>query len=281
MMVGDSRRRAVGLAARYSALAVASLITVTPLVYLLLVSFKQNALALGSPWQVMTGPHTLANYGEVWGTSHMSTYFLNSLVVSTATTVITVFLGSMMAYAFARFSFPGRGVLLGLVLVELMVPAIMLLIPQFLLARDIGVLDSRSGLVLFYVGANLALTTFLLIGFFRGIPVELDEAMRIDGAGAWLRYRRLILPLSRPALATTAIFCFLGSWDEYVWALTTINTPDRRTLPIGIALFSGAHTTDWGLVFAASAIALGPVLLVFLIFQRQFVNGMTVGAIKS
>jgi ABC-type glycerol-3-phosphate transport system permease component len=156
-----------------------------------------------------------------------------------------------------------------------------LLIPQFLLARQLGMLDSLWGLVFFYTAMNLGLNTFLLRSFFLDIPRELEEAMVVDGAGPWARYWQLILPLSRPALATVAIFSFLASWDEFVWALTVINDPNRRTLPIAIALFQGQHSTSWGLVFAASTIAVVPVLAIFLIFQRQFVSGITSGALKA
>jgi multiple sugar transport system permease protein len=135
--------------------------------------------------------------------------------------------------------------------------------------------------VVFYVGSTLALNTFLLRGFFESIPRELEEAMIVDGASAWERYFRLVMPLSRPALATVAIFSFLASWDEFVWALTIINDPSKRTLPIAIALFQGEHSTSWGLVFAASAIAVAPVLAVFLAAQRQFVSGLTSGAVKG
>ncbi len=280
-MIGGRAKHRTSMALRYLVLSAVSIVTIAPLVYMVLISFKKNAFIISNPADALTGAHTLANYAEVWDTSHMSVYFVNSVVVSVATTALTVLLGSMMAYAFSRFDFPGRRLLMGVVLVELMVPAIMILIPQFLLARDLQVLDSLLGLVLFYVGANLAFNTFLMVGFFRGIPTELDDAMRVDGAGAWRRYWQLILPLSRPALATAAIFSFLGAWDEYVWALTIINDPANRTLPIGIALFSGAHATDWGLTFAASVIALVPVLVIFLVFQRQFVNGIISGALKS
>ncbi|MCL2464538.1 MAG: carbohydrate ABC transporter permease [Micrococcales bacterium] len=190
-------------------------------------------------------------------------------------------LASMMAYAFARFDFPGRTVAFGVVVLCQMIPSIMLIIPQFILAKDLHVLNSRQGLVLFYVGTNLAFNTFLLRGFFEGIPRELDEAMIMDGAGAWRRYARLALPLARPALATSAIFAFLASWDEYVWAVTILTDDTSRTLPVGIALFAGAHSTNWGLTFAASMIALVPVLIVFLVFQRQFVSGIMSGAVKS
>ena len=135
--------------------------------------------------------------------------------------------------------------------------------------------------MVFYVGSSLSLNTFLLRGFFQAIPVELEQAMQVDGAGAFTRYWRLILPLSRPALATATIFTFLGSWDEFAWALTIINTPSKRTLPIGIALFQGQNSTLWGLVFAASVIAVVPVIVVFLTFQRHFVQGLTSGAVKG
>jgi multiple sugar transport system permease protein len=157
----------------------------------------------------------------------------------------------------------------------------MLIIPQFLLARDLHLLNSLPGLVPFYVGTAVAFNTFLLSGFFESLPAELDEAMIIDGAGAWRRFWNLALPLSKPALATCAIFAFLGSWDEFVWALTVINDPDQRTLPIAIALFQGQHSTSWGLVFAASIIAIVPVLAIYVAFQRYFVAGITSGALKS
>jgi multiple sugar transport system permease protein len=156
-----------------------------------------------------------------------------------------------------------------------------LIIPQFLLAKNLGMLDSLTGLVFFYTGGTVALNTFLLRSFFQDIPRELEEAMVVDGAGPWTRYRKLILPLSRPALATVAIFSFLASWDEFVWALTVINDPDKRTLPIAIALFQGQHSTSWGLVFAASVIAVVPVIAIFVAFQRQFVSGLASGALKA
>jgi multiple sugar transport system permease protein len=244
-------------------------------------SFKHNALVLELPPQFIPHHPTTANYREAWSSNQFGRYFVNSLIVASATTVLAVLLSSMMAFAFARFQFPGRRLLFGLLLIGLMVPTMMLLIPQFLLARDIGALNSLWGLVFFYTAMNLALNTFLLRSFFQDIPRELEEAMVVDGAGPWTRYRRLILPLSRPALATVAIFSFLASWDEFVWALTVINDPNRRTLPIAIALFQGQHSTSWGLVFAASLIAILPVLAIFVTFQRQFVSGIAAGALKG
>jgi multiple sugar transport system permease protein len=187
----------------------------------------------------------------------------------------------MTAYGLARFDFPGRRLIEALILLELAVPAIVLLIPQFLLAKDLHLLDKRLGLVFFYVGVNFAFITFLMIGFFRGVPRELEDSMTVDGAGAFRRYWQLMVPLTLPAHATAAIFAFLGSWDEYVWALTIINDPGKRTLPVGVALFSGQHQVDWGLTFAASVVALVPVIAVFLLFQRHFVRGVMTGALRQ
>ena len=279
---GPARRRLEPLVAlRVAMLAVGAIIMVTPLAYMISTSFKSQAYVLTFPPQFLPHPATLANYEQAWTTQDFARYFGNSLVVAIASTAISLLLSSMMAYAFARFEFPGRELIFRILLLGLMVPAMMLIIPQFVLAKYLHLIDSLTGLVVFYVAGSLSLNTFLLRGFFAGIPAELDQAMEVDGAGSWARYWRLILPLSRPALATATIFTFLASWDEFPWALTVINTPTNRTLPMAIQLFHGQNATQWGLVFAASAIAVVPVIVVFLIFQRHFVQGLSAGAVKG
>ena len=281
MVAGSVSRTRTVLGARILVLSLGALLMILPFAFMVGTSFKQNALVLEIPVKLLPHHPTTANYTQAWSSNRFGRYFLNSLLVAVATTFFSVWLSSMMAYAFARFSFPGRRILFGLLLIGLMVPTMMLIIPQFILAKNLGMLDSLSGLVFFYTGGTLALNTFLLRSFFQDIPKELEEAMVVDGAGPWKRYLKLVLPLSRPALATVAIFSFLASWDEFVWALTVINDPNKRTLPIAIALFQGEHSTSWGLVFAASTILVGPVILVFAIFQRQFVSGLTTGAVKA
>ena len=280
MSVGRrTSRRAV--AARHVLLTVGALIMVTPFVYMVSTSFKKQAYVLTIPPQFVPNPATIDNYVQVLTTQNFAAYFMNSVVVSTTATVASVLISSMMAYAFARFRFPGREVLFRLVLVGLMVPAMMLIIPQFILAKQLGLIDSLLGLVVFYIAASISLNTFLLRGFFASIPRELDDAMQVDGANAWTRYWRLVMPLSTPALATTTIFTFLATWDEFAWALTIINDPAKRTLPLAIQLFQGQNATQWGLVFAASVVAVLPVVVVFLIFQKYFVQGLTAGAVKG
>jgi multiple sugar transport system permease protein len=269
------------LVARYALLTIGAAIMVTPFVYMLSTSFKSQAYVLTIPPQFIPHPATAANYASVWSSHNFSRYFLNSLGVAVATTALSLLLSSMMAYGFARFAFRGKEALYRVLLLGLMIPAMMLIIPQFILAKYLGLLDSLAGLVVFYVVGSLPLNTFLLRGFFQAIPAELEQAMHVDGANAWTRYWRLVLPLARPALATATIFTFLASWDEFAWSLTIINTPSKQTLPLAIALFQGQNSTLWGLVFAASVIAVLPVVVVFLIFQRYFVQGLTSGAVKG
>jgi len=281
VIAGTRRRRSAVTTVRYVLLVGAAIVLALPFAYMVSTSLKAHSLLLEYPPRLIPSDPTLDNYVQAWGANNFGRYFLNSTFVAIATTAGTVLLASMMAYGFARFRFPGKGVLFGMVVVGLTIPTMMLIIPQFLLAKDLGLLNSLPGLIPFYVGTQIAFSTFLLRAFFEQIPGELDEAMLIDGGGAWRRYWNLAVPLSRPALATVAIFTFLGSWDEFVWALTVINDVSQRTLPIGIALFRGQHGTSWGLVFAASVIAVLPVIVVYVVFQRHLVAGLTNGALKS
>jgi multiple sugar transport system permease protein len=281
MVVGNPGRARALLGGRLTLLALGAVVLMIPFIYMVATSFKPNTLVLEIPPQIIPHHPTIANYTSAWTSNRFGRYFLNSLFVAIATTGAALLLSSMMAYAFARFRFPGRRVLFGLLLIGLMVPGMMVLIPQFLLAKQLLLLNSLWGLIVFYTGGNLALNTFLLRSFFQDIPFELEEAMVVDGAGPWTRFWRLILPLSRPALAIVAIFTFLASWDEFTWALTTINDPGKYTLPIAIALFEGQHSTSWGLVFAASTIAVVPAIAIFVVFQRQFISGLASGALKA
>jgi multiple sugar transport system permease protein len=265
----------------YAILIAAAAVMVVPFVMMISTSLKPHAYVLEIPPRLVPDEPTLDNYARAWTSQGFARYFLNSTIVTGAHVVGVLLFSSMMAYAFARFEFRGKRVLFLALLATLMIPAMMLIIPQFLIARDLGLIDTRLGLVVFYVASQLAFLTFLLRGFFEGIPRELEEAMEIDGASPVRIYWHLMLPLSRPALATAGIFAFLAAWDEFVWALTIINDPALRTLPIAIALFQGAHATQWGLVFAASIIAIVPVIVVFVVFQRHFVAGLQGGALKG
>ena len=268
---------------RLLVLLVGAAVMVAPFVYMLSISFTEQSYVLTMPPQLVPDPPTLANYSKALTTQDVPRYFFNSLYVACVSTLASLLLSSMMAYSFARFRFAGRELLFRILLLGLMIPAVMLLIPQFILTKYLGLLDTHLGLIIFYVAGSLAINTFLLRGFFESIPGELDEAMQVDGANAWTRYWRLAIPLARPGLATATIFTFFAAWDEFAWALTILNTPELQTLPIAIRLFAGSgnNAVQWGLVFAASAIAIVPVIIVFLVFQRHFIQGLTSGAVKG
>ena len=276
-----SKRVSPADALRLVTLAIGALVMITPFLYMVSTSFKAQQYVLKIPPQFIPDPATLSNYERVLVRGDFGQYFLNSLFVAVTATAIAVLLSAMMAYGFARYRFPGREWLFRVLLLGLMIPALMLIVPQFVLAKWLGLMDTLWGLIVFYVAGNLALNTFLLRGFFEALPQELDDAMQIDGANAWRRFIGLALPLARPALATATIFTFLATWDEYAWALTSITSPENKTLPIAVALLQGPRGTQWGLVFAASIIAILPVIAVFLIFQRHFVQGLTAGAVKG
>jgi ABC-type glycerol-3-phosphate transport system permease component len=275
------RERLPARTLRYLVLCGGAVLMVGPFVYLLSTSFKPQAFVLEIPPRFLPAHPTTAAYAQAWNSANFSTYFLNSTIVAVASTAISLVLSAMMAFALARFDFVGKRIVFGALLLALMIPGMMLLLPQFLLARRLGLIDSLTGLVVFYVAGSLALNTFLLRGFMEDQPHDLDEAMLVDGANAMVRFTRLALPLARPALAAAAIFTFIGSWEEFVLALTLNSSPSNWTLPVGIAQFQGQHETSWNLVFAASTIALIPVIVVFLAFQRQFLRGLTAGAVKG
>lgn len=280
---GARARHRIALVLRHVLLAAGALVMVAPFVYMLSTSFQPQTFVLVSPPQIIPTNPTVSNYESVIATQDIARNFMNSVIVAVVSTALSLLVSSMMAYAFARFRFRGKETIFRLLLLGLMIPAIMLIIPQFVLAKNLGLLDSLAGLVVFYVAGSLALNTFLLRGFFESIPRELDDAMQVDGANAWTRYWRLALPLAKPGLATATIFTFLACWDEFAWALTIINDPAIRTLPVAIRLFAGSgnNAVQWAIVFAASVLAVIPVIIVFLVFQRYFVQGLTSGAIKG
>ena len=277
------RRRVITSTLRIVLLSLGALIMITPFLYMVSTSFKTSTYVFTNPPQFIPDPATLGNYEQAFATPYFGINFLNSLIVAVISTAISLLVSSMMAYAFARFTFRFKETIFRVLLLGLMIPAIMLIIPQFILAKNLGILDSLVGLIVFYVAGSLSLNTFLLRGFFESIPAELDQAMQVDGAGPWRRYWRLAIPLAKPGLATATIFTFLACWDEFTLALTLTTNPENQTLPIAIKLFAatGNNAVQWGLVFAASVIAVVPVIVVFLVFQRYFVQGLTTGAIKG
>ncbi|RMD64588.1 carbohydrate ABC transporter permease [Candidatus Parcubacteria bacterium] len=265
----------------YISLSGGAVIMMIPLLYMVATALKGQVYVFEIPPRFIPEHPTLANFIEAWGSNNFALYFRNSFVVAIATTLASTLLSAMLAYTFARFDFPGKTFTFYLLLFTLMIPSLMLIIPQFLLAKALGLRNSLQGLIFVYVAMTIPLNTFLLRGFFEQLPTDLEEAVLIDGGGYGTIFFRIVLPLSKPALATVALFTFLFGWDEFTWALTAIDVESKRTLPVAIAAFHGAHLTQWGLVFAASLIAMTPTIVLYIALQRYFVRGLTAGAIKG
>lgn len=268
-------------AALYLLVGGGAVVMVLPFLWMVSTSLKEYAYILDFPPRFIPESPSLQNFVRAWEANNFQLYFRNSLFVTVSAVFLVVLFSAMMAYGFARFEFPGREALFFVFLIVLMIPNVVGIIPQFLLANSLGLRNSLVGLIFFYVAGSIPFNTFLLRGFFEALPAELEDAILIDGGNYLTIFRHMILPLSKPALATVTIFSFLGFWDEYILSLTLIDDPARRTLPVAIATFQGQHGTDWGLVFAASLIAAVPVVAVFISLQRYFVGGITAGSFKG
>ena len=223
-----------------------------------------------------------AAYARVlWGAQPFWRMMWNSLVVATATTLLTLTVGAAAAFALARLALPGRRLMLGGVLALSMYPPIATVSPLYLLLRAVGLRDQLAGLVLPYTAFALPLGIWVLHGFFRQLPDDLYRAARVDGCSPLQALWRVFLPLAAPALATTAILVFIFSWNEFLYAVTLMSSQARRTVPVGIALLSSEHVEPWAEIAAASVVSTLPLVLVTVAFQRRIAAGLTGGAVKG
>nr|WP_237167872.1 carbohydrate ABC transporter permease [Paenibacillus yonginensis] len=222
-----------------------------------------------------------SNYAEAWRIANMNVYFLNSLLITFVSLIVTVLLGSLAAYFLARFSFKLRGLTYSLFLLGMLVPIHATLIPIFLIMQKLSLIDTYLSLILPYTAFHLSLTVFILEGFMRGFPKDLEESGIMDGAGIFRIFWSIILPITRPAMATVIILNFIYNWNEYLFALVLITSNALKTLPLGLANFVGIETASYTLQMSALTIALIPIIIFYLLLQKQLVTGMTAGAVKG
>ncbi len=279
--MNEKKRKVIKDTITYILLFLGLFLVITPFLFMISTALKPHTFVFEIPPKLIPTEVTGDNFIEAITKENFGGYFLNSFIVGISTTITTIVVSAMMAYAFARIDFPGRKVIFYTLLLGMMVPSVMLIIPQFIMSKQLDTLDKRYGLVFVYTTMCIAQQTFLLKGYFSKVPKELEEAAFIDGAGRMKIFWKIIMPLSRPGLATVTIFTFLYSWDEFAFAHVSIQTITKRTLPIAIALFQSQYLTQWGLVFAASLISLIPVIAVFIIFQKYFVKGISTEGLKG
>lgn len=224
---------------------------------------------------------TLANYRKVLVESNIPRYFLNSIVVSLGSTALALILAIFASYGFARFRFRGQRLYQGFVLVGQLLPTAAIIVPLYIVLNELNLINTYFGLILVYLILTLPLSVWMLIGYFKGIPVELEEAAVIDGASRLGVLFRITVPLSLPGLVAVIVYCFVTTWNEFIFALCFATDSTVKTLPIGLSEFSTEFNTDWGAVMAASVLMTLPVALLFLGMQRLFVGGLTSGATKG
>lgn len=265
----------------YAFLVVGGLISIYPLVYMFMTALKPMTLLFEFPPRFLPSEMTLSNFRNAWVSQNFALYLFNSVLVTIASFGLIFLLSSMLAFAYSRFDFKGKKLSFTILMGGLVIPSLTLLIPQFVLIRQLGMFDSRWGLIVIYTAGAIPFTTFMLKGFFDSISRDIDESVEMEGGNAWTLFSSIILPLSKPAFVPATIFNALTVWEEFPWALTIINDPAKRTLPIALANFQGQYTTQWGIVFAGSLIAILPIILLFLLLQRYFIAGITAGAVKG
>lgn len=262
--------------------AVVALVALFPVYWMVLTSFRRGVDIQSPTPQFLPMPGTLSNYRKVFERDFFWTALKNSLMVTTITVVLALFIAFLAAVALARFRFRGRTSMLACVLIIQMIPAEALVISLFRVLDGWQLINTIIGLSLTYLVFVLPFTIWTLRGFVAGVPVELEEAAMVDGASRLTAFRKVTFPLVAPGLVATAVFSLIQAWNEFIFALVIMNRPENQTLPVWLQAFNeGARGTDWGGVMAGSTIMALPVIIFFLIVQRKITSGMTAGAVKG
>jgi len=262
-----------------AAMVVLAVVFFFPLVWMVLSSFKSNGAIFQSPF-ALPESIDLSRWANAWEVGNLGKYALNSAIVTGASVFLILLIASLAAFAFSRYRFRGRGLAMGLIALGLLLPLQSYFIAQSNLFTQLEITDTRWALIIPYTAMGLPLATFLLKVFMDGLPEELFDAARIDGANDLRTYRAVALPLLRPGLATVAIFSALASWNEFLLALLYIQDDDLKTIPTGLLAFSSRYQTDYSMLFSALAIVTIPMVVIYIVFNRHIVDGITAGSVK-
>lgn len=268
------------LAGIYAALVLVLFETLYPLLWVLFGSLKTKQEMLSNVW----GPPSslvLQNYADAWRIAGMGSRIVNSIFVTGSALIILVAVATPCAYAVARLRFPGRGLVVAVAVAAMLVPPQVMAIPLFLVARDLGLINSRLGIAFIYAATSLPLSVFILRSFFITLPADLEDAARIDGASRLEILIHIMLPLVRPGVALILIFGFIEIWNDFFLAFLLLRDPSVQTIPLGLVSFFQQYDSLWTLYFAALTITTLPVIVVFVAMQRQFIAGLTAGAVKG
>jgi raffinose/stachyose/melibiose transport system permease protein len=277
----EQPRRDWVLVGLWLALVVVAVVWLAPFVFIVFTSLKSTAEVMASSAFAPPKAPQYANYAAAWGRGRFGTTVFNSAVITVVKVPLGLMISAMAAYALASMRIPGGKLILIGVLFGTMIPFQVMLAPLFTLVNGLHLIDTYPGVILPYIAFGIPYQVFILHGFFRGIPVELNEAARIDGASHATIFVRIFLPLSLPVLAALLILDFVATWNEFAMALVLLQDRDMWTLPLGLSAFQGQFSRDYGQLNAAIVMTVLPATIVYLIFQRYFVSGLTSGAVKG
>ncbi|WP_343247189.1 carbohydrate ABC transporter permease [Diplocloster hominis] len=252
-----------------------------PLAWMVITSCKSMTELLKIPVTILPENFTLDSYYEVWVQKPFPRYIWNSLKISAVATLLGMIVSSLAAYGFAKFRFPFKKGLLMFVLVAQMFPGTSVIIPLFSTYKSYGLYDSHFGLMLLYATISLAFSIWMMYGYFRSVPSELEEAARIDGCSALKTFVHVILPISKPGIAAVGVYAFMCSWNEYLYSLILLTTESKYTISLGLSSFITEFGTYWNQMGAASIIVTIPTLLIFILLGKNLIAGLTAGAVKG
>jgi len=273
------KRRDVGTLILHLAMILGALITLAPLLWMVAASFMPVGEANSFPPRLWPSSPTLAHYRYLFARLDLARSFLNSAMIAVLATVLSVLINSMAGYGFAKLPFPGRERLFRGLSAALVIPAQVGMLPLFLMLREMGLINTYAGVLVPYAASVYGI--FLVRQYTLGLPDELLDAARVDGAGELRVFRTVALPVIRPILVTLAAFTFLSAWNDFMWPLIILSDSARYTLPVALAGLVGEHVQDTELMMAGSVITTLPALLAFLFFQRTYVRGITAGSVKG
>jgi multiple sugar transport system permease protein len=252
-----------------------------PVLWMLSTSFKANGDVFQNPPKLITQSFSLDAYKEILGNGTQLRYFLNSYIVAIAVTLLTLLVALLAGYAFSRFTFPFQKTINAVIVSVQAVPPITLVIPYFGLVVALGLYNTYPGLILTHMVFTLPYAIIMITAYLNTLPKELDESVKVDGGTGWTALWRILVPISVPGLIAVGVYTFMISWNEYLFALTLTRTDDMRTVPIGIQMLMGQHSYEWNQMMAMSILGSIPVLILFLLFQKRFIGGLTAGAVKA
>ncbi|MCM3160673.1 carbohydrate ABC transporter permease [Metabacillus litoralis] len=264
----------------YVLLSIYGIVNAYPILWMVLNSFKDNMDFAKNPFGLPV-QWLFENYKTAWETARLDTYFLNSVIVSVTAVIITVFAGALASYFLARFTFKWSKSMYGFFVFGMLIPIHATLVPMFLLMKNLGLLNTHLGLIFPYIAFNLPITIFILVSFMKAFPSDIEESAIMDGCGVFRIFWSIILPMTKPAIATVVILNFINNWNEFSFALVLINDEALKTLPLGLANFAGQFTTNYGAQMAGLTIAIIPTIVIYMLLEEHLVKGMTAGAVKG